>query len=134
MTKYARCSFLLALCLLAALLLGARCTPDPVPPDPVVDAGPDPDLPDVGSDPVDDCRAAEQRLAPASSENPDGLGCRSADGAPLWIGPAGEPFADACVREYAKGYDFHASCLRTITRCDQADSAFQGFFCAGGDS
>jgi len=109
------------LLLSAALLLAARCEPDPVVPDPVVDAGADPVLPDVGADPIADCQAAHETLAR--------LGCRAADGSSLAYGPTGETFAHACVMAYAGGVDYHAGCIATATDCSQVDSAAQGLLC-----
>jgi hypothetical protein len=130
---------ILVVLLIAALCLAARCHPQP---SPGPDAGP---APGTGGGPADagldaatggftfdaappgpqaDCAAAGAKLK--------ALQCRDGDGAPLWQGPTGVPYADDCWREYQRGYDQHAACVATISSCDQADSAFRGFLCLDG--
>jgi hypothetical protein len=71
-----------------------------------------------------DCDAAEAKLRE--------LKCVDGNGAPLWQGPTGEPFGKRCYTELMHGNDLHATCLKTISNCTQADSASQGFYCLDG--
>jgi len=44
---------------------------------------------------------------------------------PLWVTPAGEPFADACQAAAADGRDWRPECLAAISSCDQLEEAYR---------
>jgi len=106
--------------LLALALTACTCGPvippvDPNPPEPV--EPPDPV-------PVDDCEAAGATL--------ERLQCRDETGSPLWEGPTGESFADACQRLIGDGVPWDAACIATLTDCDDYNAAATGELCADG--
>lgn len=108
MTRQALCA---ALALALSLVL-ARCTmvPPPIDPNP-----PEP------APPVPDCATAGARL--------EALQCVTETGAPLWVSPFGETFAERCEKELAKGVAWRVDCLSLIQSCDQVDAATKGEWC-----
>lgn len=69
----------------------------------------------VGSD---SCERAASRI--------QDLACtRSRDGGPLWLTPAGTPFATACRDAAADGRDWHPDCVAAATSCDSVQLVFR---------
>lgn len=67
-----------------------------------------------GSPPVDDCEAAERRLQQ--------LDCRTADGAPRWLTPAGTPLAVVCRAREVDGDSMCPNCLAHVASCAGIDA------------
>jgi hypothetical protein len=106
-----------------ATLTAATCEtpdPDPVPP-PDATGGTGPSTGGTGPvatggespGPIDDCEAAERRLRE--------LDCRSADGFPRWMTPAGTGLAVVCRARAADGDPICPKCLASIVRCSEID-------------
>lgn len=112
----------------AALLAAAHCqNPDPGPIPPTGGAGGTGGVAPAtggaqpsggqggtgGQQPIDDCEAAEMRLWE--------LGCRTADGQPRWLTPAGTPLSVVCRARAADGDPICPKCLAAIMRCEEIE-------------